>query len=180
MNTLRSLNQVDLSGLGLFLSDLIDRIDNLPLQNNIVIKQQESEKTNQNKPVNNVNQFFVLVWQEIKSLVVITRDKDVAKVRLLPDEVYFLKANIKLELANARFAVFNRDSENFYASIEHIQNWLNDYFNMSDASVSNIYESLNSMKKMDLLLPKLDINSSLESVRALVRYQLDADEALLE
>lgn len=171
MNELRSLNQADLSGLGLFLSDLINRVDKLPLKKNVIVEKPDAllEKEAEQMELAGVKQFFVLVWEELKSLVVITRDTEVNKARLLPEEIYFLRANLKLELANARFAVFNRDTENLQASIGHIQVWLNEYFDLSDAAVQNIHDSLLRMKDMELAFPKMDISSSLESVRALIR-----------
>lgn len=174
MNELRSLNQADLSGMALYLSDLISRVDDLALKENVVIKQQfetDSKEQDTQESVKGIKHFFILVWEELKSLVVITRDNDVAAARLLPDEVYFLRANLKLELANARFAVFNRDTGNLHASIKHMQNWLHAYFDMADANVSNIYDTLTAMKKTELEFPELDISSSLESVRALSRIK---------
>jgi len=180
INEFRSINQADLSGLGLFLSDLIDRINDLPLKENIVLEKTEASTESDEEQVKGIKHFFVLVWKELKSLVVITRDQNVNKARLLPDEIYFLRANMKLELANARFAVFNRDTENLHASIGHIQAWLNDYFDLSDAAVRNIYDSLSRMKKLELAFPELDISSSLESVRALIRYQDERNGAVNE
>ncbi len=171
MNELKSLNQVDLSGLGLFLSDLINRVDQLPLKENVVVEKPEMVATQNEEQLKGIKHFFVLVWKELKSLVVITRDTEVYKARLLPDEIYFLRANLKLELANARFAVFNRDTNNLHASIDHIETWLNEYFDLSDASVQNIYDSLIKMKDLELAFPRMDISSSLESVRALIHSQ---------
>lgn len=174
MNELRSLNQGDLSGMALYLSDLIERVDSLELKENVVIQQDfdttPPEKETQ-ESVEGFKHFFQLVWQELKSLVVITRDNEVAAARLLPDEVYFLRANLKLELANARFAVFNRDTDNLRMSIKHMQSWLQSYFNLADANVRNIYDTLSEMKKMTLEFPEFDISSSLESVRALSRIK---------
>lgn len=177
MNELRSINQTDLSGLGLFLSDLINRVDQLPLKKNVVIEKPEVVAEQNEDQLKGIKQFFILVWEELKSLVVITRDTEVNKARLLPDEIYFLRENLKLELANARFAVFNRDTGNLQASIGHIQDWLNEYFDLSDAGVQNIHDSLLRMKDLELAFPRLDISSSLESVRALIRAQDEADSA---
>ncbi|HIF50684.1 MAG TPA: hypothetical protein EYQ42_03980 [Thiotrichaceae bacterium] len=179
MNVLRSINQADLSGMALFLSDLINRVDELPLKENMLMEQLEIKTKPVEEQVEGVKHFLALVFKELKSLVVITHDENVSKVRLLPDEVYFLHANLKLELANARFAVFNRDTENLHASINNIHLWLNDYFDLTDAAVRNIYDSLSSIKKTELIFPDVDINSSLESVRALSRYQ-DESNALVD
>ena len=173
MNDLRSLNQADLSGLSLFLSDLISRVDELALKENIVLDKTEINSEPGEEQIKGVKHFFMLVLKELKSLIVITRDQNVSKARLLPDEIYFLKANLKLELANARFAVFNRDTDNLHASIVHIQLWLNEYFDLSNAAVQNIYDALSRMKKLELTFPEVDINSSLESVRALSRSQYE-------
>ncbi len=178
MNELRSLNQADLSGLGLFLSDLINRVDQLPLKKNVVVEKPEVVAEQNEEQLKGIKHFFVLVWKELKSLVVITRDTEVNKARLLPDEVYFLRANLKLELANARFAVFNRDTNNLHASIGHIETWLNEYFDLSDASAQNIYDSLNKMKDLELEFPRMDISSSLETVRALIRSQDETSSAI--
>lgn len=178
MNELRSLNQADLSGLGLFLSDLINRVDQLPLKENVVVQKPEIVAEQNKEQLAGIKHFFLLVWQELKSLVVITRDTEVNKARLLPDEIYFLRANLKLELANARFTVFNRDTNNLHASIGHIETWLNEYFDLSDASAQNIYDSLNKMKDLELEFPRMDISSSLESVRALIRSQDETSSAI--
>jgi uroporphyrin-III C-methyltransferase len=171
MNDLRSLNQADLSGLSLFLSDLISRVDELALKENIMLEKAEINSKPNEEQVKGVKHFFMLVFKELKSLIVITRDQSISKARLLPDEIYFLKANLKLELANARFSVFNRDTDNLHASIGHIQLWLNEYFDLSNAAVRNVYDALSRMKKLELAFPDVDISSSLESVRALSRSQ---------
>ncbi len=180
MNELRSVEQADLSGLGLFLSDLINRVDDLALKENIIDRKPVEVNEPNIEQVNGIKHFFSLVWKELKSLVVITRGENISKARLLPEEIYFLRANLKLELANARFAVFNRDMDNLNASIDHIQKWLNGYFDLSDAAVSNIYDSLSSMKKLELAFPQMDISSSLESVRALIRSQDENDTVVNE
>ena len=169
INNLQSMNQADLSGLGLFLSDLINRVDELPLNDDAVINDPHfsENKALQDQQENSTSDFFSLVWDELKSLVIISRDENVSKVMLLPDQVYFLRANLKLELANARFAVFNRDSDNFNSSVELIQTWLNNYCDSSDASVKNILQSLQTMKKLELEFPIMDLSSSIETVRAM-------------
>ncbi len=169
INNLESVNQADLSGLGLFLSDLIQRVDELPLKKDFFITAPDFEEPQRQvaETENKLNTFIELVWDELKSLVIISHDDNVKRAMLLPDQVYFFRANIKLELANARFAVFNRDTNNFIASVELMQSWLDSYFDKSDAAVKNILQAFHSMKQLDLSFPQVDISSSIESVRAL-------------
>ena len=164
MARLGALEQADLSGLGLYLSDLIQRVDALPLRASATF---EPAAAPTGAAQEGARGFFAAVWRELKSLVIIRREDEAERPRLLPDQVYFLRANIKLELANARLAVFNRDTDNLQASLTQIQDWLGEHFDMDDSRTANFNDTLRRMQGLELALPALTIDSTLESVRAL-------------
>ena len=164
MARLGALEQADLGGLGLYLSDLIQRVDALPLQASATF---EPAAAPTGAAPEGARGFFAAVWRELKSLVIIRREDEAERPRLLPDQVYFLRANIKLELANARLAVFNRDTDNLQASLTQIQDWLGEHFDMDDSAMANFKDTLRRMQGLELALPELTIDSTLESVRAL-------------
>ena len=163
MARLDALEQADLGGLGLYLSDLIQRVDALPLRATATFEPAAAPGA---RP-EGARGFFAAVWRELKSLVIIRREDEAERPRLLPDQVYFLRANIKLELANARLAVFNRDTDNLQASLTQIQDWLGEHFDMGDSATANFNDTLKRMQGLELALPALTIDSTLESVRAL-------------
>ncbi len=180
MDRLSAIEQADLSGLGLYLSDLIERVDRLPLRDTALPEPEPERETGagagpaaEAAPEGGARGFFRAVWQELKSLVIISREEEAARPRLLPEQIYFLRANIKLELANARFAVFNRDTENLKSAVAQIQGWLNDHFDMSDTQAANVNDTLRRMQKLELALPEMNIDSTLESVRALAAPRQD-------
>ena len=164
MARLGALEQADLGGLGLYLSDLIQRVDALPLRASATF---EPAAAPAGAAPEGARGFFAAVWRELKSLVIIRREDEAERPRLLPDQVYFLRANIKLELANARLAVFNRDTDNLQASLTQIQGWLGEHFDMDDSRAANFNDTLRRMQGLELALPALTIDSTLESVRAL-------------
>ena len=161
MARLGALEQADLSGLGLYLSDLIQRVDALPLGASATFEPAAGAAPE------GARGFFAAVWRELKSLVIVRREDEAERPRLLPDQVYFLRANIKLELANARLAVFNRDTDNLQASLRQIQDWLGEHFDTDDSAAANFNDTLRRMQGLELALPALTIDSTLESVRAL-------------
>lgn len=163
MARLGALEQADLGGLGLYLSDLIQRVDALPLLATATL---EPAAAPGDAP-EGARGFFAAVWRELKSLVIVRREDEAERPRLLPDQVYFLRANIKLELANARLAVFNRDTDNLQASLRQIQDWLGEHFDTNDSATANFNDTLRRMQGLELALPALTIDSTLESVRAL-------------
>lgn len=175
---LKSSNQVDLSKSILFLSDLSGRIDSLPLKK-ILMK----NKLRNNKEIDYINEdevknFLTLIIEELKSLVIIRRNENVTQDFFLPDEINLLKLNIKFELANAKLALLNRDKKSLENSILQINNYLEDYYDLSDLQTEDIHDQLSQIVNLDFSTPNIDINSSLESVRALIHSRNKSDDTM--
>ena len=173
MNQLRSVNLADIAGLAIYLAGLVDLSADLLLKSNVLLV--ESKHTSSSE----VNYADVedplwkklprLLWQEIKSLVVIKRSGEAKQALLLPGEEYFIYQNLRLELESARQSVLRSDSENLRVSIDLIQPWMRQYFDTSDSAVVNVMETLDQMRTVELKPVLPDISSSLESLRAYVR-----------
>ena len=175
---LKSSNQVDLSKSILFLSNLSDRIDSLPLKK-ILMK----NKLQDNKEIDYINEdevknFLTLILEELKSLIIIRRNENVTQDFFLPDEINLLKLNIKFELANAKLALLNRDKKSLENSILQINNYLEDYYDLSDLQTEDIHDQLSQIVNLDFSTPNIDINSSLESVRALIHSRNKSDDTM--
>ena len=175
---LKSSNQIDLSKSILFLSNLSDRIDSLPLKK-ILMK----NKLQDNKEIDYINEdevknFLTLILEELKSLIIIRRNENVTQDFFLPDEINLLKLNIKFELANAKLALLNRDKKSLENSILQINNYLEDYYDLSNVETQDIHDQLSQIVNLDFSTPNIDINSSLESVRALIHSRNKSDAAM--
>jgi len=167
-NLLKSINTVDISGLALYLADMVNRVQALPL-NQLQISnskpaipqtlEQQDDKTSSvwKRLVNSI-------WLELKDLVKTPNEGEVVSMPLLPEQRYFLYQNLRLKLDIARLAVLNRDTDNLQASIIEIKAWLVKYFNTADAGVNNILEALTQMTEIRLDPELPDISSSLESL----------------
>ena len=175
---LKSSNQIDLSKSILFLSDLSDRIDSLPLKK-ILMK----NKLQNNKEIDYINEdkvknFLTIILEELISLIIIRRNENVTQDFFLPDEINLLKLNIKFELANAKLALLNRDKKSLENSILQINNYLEDYYDLSNVETQDIHDQLSQIVNLDFSTPNIDINSSLESVRALIHSRNKSDAAM--
>ena len=177
INNLKAVNTVDIAGLSIYLADLIDRANKLPTRKTVTsdVGNGEMEITMQNSSDSGQNNFMSSIWRELKSLIVIKKTGEVKQELLLPDQEYFLYQNLRLELENARLSVLKHDTENFRTSIALTMNWLNQYFDVSDNGVMNVLDTLKQMStvKLDPELP--DINSSLETLRALIHSRETAN-----
>lgn len=176
INQLQSVNAVDLSSLAIYLADLINRSDTLPLKNDIkIVAQDDSENTDMTRDDTGRSNVFDTIWQELKSLVIIKRSGEVKPELLLPEQEYFLFQNLRLELENARLSVLRHDTENLRTSIDILNDWLSRYFDTKDTEVMNVLETLAYMNKVELSPRLPDISSSLENLRAYMRARESAE-----
>lgn len=183
INQLRSVNLADTVGIAIYLADIVDLSADLPLKSNVLLvetKDQSSADANSSDDGPVVDPLWKrvpkILWQEIKSLVVIKRSGEVKQVLLLPGEEYFLYQNLRLELESARQAVLRSDSQNLRSSIDLVLAWMRQYFNTSDSAVINVMETLDKMRSVELKPDLPDISSSLESIRAYIR-EIDSESS---
>lgn len=171
ISNLRSVvAKVDLGEIGRFLYDTSMRVDSLLLKDEVVMdaKTDDVDKDTSNKKLASFDQFMGRVWGDLKSLVVITRNDKASSAILQQEEIDYLKVKLQLELVNTRFAVFNRDTSSFVSSVGLIQKVLEDYFDLSDIPTKNIYNFILEIKGLDLAFPDVNIDSSIELVRAMI------------
>lgn len=171
INALRAVNDVDITGLSLYLSDLVGRVEELPL-NETAVSAGTAEDSNEAAAETRMpawKRLLVRVWHEFKSLLVISRSGKAGAALLLPEEKYFLYQNLRLQLESTRAAVFRRDTANFHASLDIVLQWLRDYFDTGNTAVRNTMQSLQEMNKLNLDQELPDISSSLESLRAYIK-----------
>ena len=176
INQLEAVNRVDITGLAIYLADIIDRSSGLPLKKPEAVQIKNdgnSGERSDNQPDQsmNIKSALARAWEEIKSLVVIRKGSESRYEFLLPEQSYFLGQNLRLELENARLSVLNRDTDNFRTSITLITDWLLAYYDNSDASVANIIDTMSKMADIELDPPVPDISSSLETLRAYMKQQ---------
>ena len=171
MNALRTSAMVDISGLALYLTDLIARTDSLPLQGPGIKTQQTVSAAEAPEETTKPwwRRLLASLWRELKGVIIISHAGGQAELSLLPQQSFFLRQNLRLQLETARYAVLRRDTALLHSSVQTISTWLKRYFAVSNSSVGNIIESLSTMRSLHLDSPVPDISSSLESIRAYIK-----------
>lgn len=168
INSLKAVNQVDTTGLSLYLADLIGRVSDLPLNQVPLVESVIDDVTvDASQPA--WRRLLLAVWQEFRSMFVVTRTGSNAQATLVPDETYFLYQNLRLQLETARLAVIRQDTENLRISMQMISSWLTDYFDTSDSSVVNILQTAEKMSALELAPELPDISSSLETLHVYIK-----------
>ncbi|MEW6314052.1 MAG: uroporphyrinogen-III C-methyltransferase [Pseudomonadota bacterium] len=107
------------------------------------------------------------VWQDFKQLVRIQAMDHPDLPLLAPDQVFFLRENLKLRLLGARLALFARDSASFKADMEAAQVWLSRYYDAQDQGVAAALAALKQFADGDIGAELPQITASLDAVRKL-------------
>ena len=167
MNTLKEISPVDISGLALFLSDVVSRAPQLPLKP-VVINDDQPSEDEAVAPLSQSSwdRLMNSIWKDLRSLVQVSKTGEDTPATLAPNERYFLYQNLRLQLESARYAVLRRDTENLHVSSDIIVDWLNRYFDISDSGVANILESVSKMSQLELNPELPEVSSSIETLRA--------------
>ena len=80
------------------------------------------------------------VWQEVRSLVRVTRIEQPEAVLVAPEQVFFLRENLKLRLLNARLALLSRQFDIAQSDLRDAQSGLERYFDRSSRRVTSALE----------------------------------------
>ena len=168
INRLNEVPRTDYGGLALMLGDLARRADRLPLKLGGTAEQ--TVATAKEDPMETGNSWQHLargLWQELKSLLVISRTDKNNAAFLTPQERYFLYQNLRLQLEAARLALLIRDDGQFRQSVNSCTDWLNEYFDVDDERVQNALASLETAVGVGLqqVVPSVDA-----TLRALDEY----------
>jgi uroporphyrin-3 C-methyltransferase len=165
MSKLRALHEVDISGINLRLNNLISTVDLMPL----AYQQREvGEVAAQAAPPTDEKTWQKLlreVWNELRQLVRIENTEKAAIPLLPPNQEFFLRENLKLNLLSARLALLSRDESSFRQGLKTAQRWTTRYFDAKSSESKRMSEELKKLTASDISIKLPDISASLQAVR---------------
>ena len=165
---LQALPLIDTVGISLRLDALIGEVDDLPLASDHEIPVARTVQAGA-QPATSTSRFGRELWSEIKGLVQVRRMDAQDTALLAPEQVYFLRQNLKLRLLTARIALLAHDEGSYKADLLAAQGWLKRYFNTRDARIVSARANLDRLvnSPVSIQLPSLD-----ESLNALQASRL--------
>ena len=161
INRLKSAARTDISGVALALGDLAEQADQLPLNLGPFAEEARLPDPASVDMENRWQRLVRSLWQELKSLLVISRKDSNSVALLAPRERFFLRHNLRLQLEAARLAVLMRDAEQLRDSAGACRNWLEEFFDTEDNSVRSAREILENAAALELDDPVPSIDATL-------------------
>lgn len=165
---LRSTKQVDLPGLALRLSTLAANVSELPLVSEPV--RPVAAANGETTPASSDNAWVEAgqaLLADLQSLVRIQNVTETAKPLLMPEQRYFLVANLRLMLSGAQMAVLRTDTQTFKSNLGQATQWLTEYFDRDDQAVQSMLSELEDMSGQDLTPERPNITGSIVALQGI-------------
>jgi uroporphyrin-3 C-methyltransferase len=86
------------------------------------------------------------VWNEVRSLVRVTRIDAPEAALVAPDQAYFLRENVKLRLLNARLALLSRQFDTAQSDLHDLLGAFERYFDRGNKRVAGAIEQLREVQ----------------------------------
>jgi uncharacterized protein HemX len=162
---LRAVPTVDVAGAYVQLQTLISQVGSLPLAGDRFASASPPAAGSAPSGWSRIGAAFKRAF----SPLIVVRHGPAMRPLLPPNQVYFVRANLRLTLASAQLALLQGKPKAWHASLNQARDWLANWFSSSEAKVEQATESLNRLDKLKLApaLPKLGAAlAALKAVRA--------------
>ena len=161
---LKAVPYVDTVAISVRLDNLISRADSLPLAMDVrphSVQSEAGEQAAQSAWL----KFAREIWQDMKQMVRIQNTVEQEIPLLAPDQLFFLRENLKLRLLSARLALLLHDETSFKSDINAAQGWLTRYYDNSSEATKAALASLRQLQESRVSIELPDISASLDAAR---------------
>jgi len=166
IDRLKALPLADVPGISLKIEGVVSVVDILPLA---FEQRARAEPMVKNKlevaPSSFLETLGRDLWDELKQLIRVDRIDQSDPALLAPNQVFFLRENLKLRLINARLALLQRDSKTYREELRQARIWLERYFDVREKPVVNAVSTLKALSSADLSLELPTLGETLGSIR---------------
>jgi uroporphyrin-III C-methyltransferase len=157
---------LDVIGISARLDNLVVAIDALPLAMELrPAREALAGKPGAEEASSAWSRLVRELWHELRDLVrVENMDRPDAPL-LAPNQMFFLRENLKLRLLGARLALLARDEKSFKADLKAAGDWLGRYYDARDKAVAGALENVRQLQESQVSIDVPDISASLDAVR---------------
>ena len=170
IDRLKALPLADVPGISMKLESVIGMVDVLPLAFEQRARAEPVVKARLGvAPVSYWEELGRDLWAELKQLIRVERVEQAEHgetALLSPNQIFFLRENLKLRLITARLALLQRDGKTYREDLRQAQHWLERYFDVREKPVSSAIVTLKGLSGADLSLDLPTLNETLGSIRS--------------
>lgn len=183
LESLAAVPEVDLAGLSLITGNAIEQIDDLPVAGTrykaAADPRPGTEKTGGESvklTVSNWRELPGMLWELISGLFQIRQLDAPVRPMLSPEREYFLRENLRLQLAAARLALLREDNVQYQTALSTSRQWLREYFLSGDEHVAQLIAAIDKMAAVDIRPALPDVSASLDLLHQQMKISEQREE----
>ncbi|WP_105903712.1 uroporphyrinogen-III C-methyltransferase [Vibrio gangliei] len=148
---LKSLPIIDREGLILKLISLQQEVDQLPLANALLPKEEVQQQEVVSEDINDWQSNLMTSLKNFAGHFITFRTRDGNATPLLsPSQHFYLKENVKAKLETAIKGVYAENNDIYQTALNVTQEWSKKYFNQQSTKVKNFEQELAKLQEKDI------------------------------
>jgi len=156
---LETIERIDFDGVSLRLGGLAQRIERLPLRNEL-----RTKADNAAKPAPAAGQTNDL-WGDLKGLIRIRKEDSTRQPLLAPEQGYFARENLRLTLLSAQLALQQREEPLYRQQVGQARQWLEQYFDVGAPAVAQARQEIDAFARLSLAVELPDLTRPAVALR---------------
>jgi len=179
LDAVRALPSVDVDGLSATLSAALAQVDELPVAGSHYQRAAAAggDTGDGGETATTLAGLGKLVWKALSELFRVREHDQAVGPMLPPEREYFLRENLRLQLAAARLALLRTDQTQYHSALQTAQQWLERYFDRQNAGVQQLLGRLQELVAVDIAPVMPDVSASLRLLRQ--QMQLSEQQQIL-
>ncbi len=167
--SLKGVNDLDVDGLFVKISALIDQIDLLKQRQLPYTDVENADPVEEPQDfLTRLVQFAVFAGDRLSGLVDYRTEGGVVTPILPPKEEYYLRQNLVMKLQLAQLGLLRSDQQIFSASLQETSEWIDRYFDREDGTTKAVQETISAISLVNIEREMPDVSASLREVRKLL------------
>lgn len=173
---LRSLEVIeapDIEGATLTLASLSQVVDSLPVRQEVMTS--DPTATSDAADLTGTDRAMASLKDALSDVVSVRRVDEAARPLIAPEAIYFLRANLALQLQAARLALLRGEQALFQQSLDDASAWLREYYDTESAPVRSALQTIGEIRDSSFTRAMPDISESLRLLRQYMAFVGTAD-----
>lgn len=178
LRSIEVMERPDIEGVTLMLASLAGVVDSLPLRQEVGVSDEETDEIDPN--LSGIDRALASLKRAVGAVVTVRRTDEAMEPLAAPDAVYFLRANLALQLQAARLALLRNEKEIFEQSLDDAATWIARYYDTESAPVQSTLATIAEIRDGLFSVSPPDISESLRLLRQHVTLSGSATPAVAE
>jgi len=164
ITALQAIPDIDIGGLMAQLNALSEQLPALSLRQ-LQFSEEEVAVTESDRT--GWRETLASSWKVLQNILIIRHHVKPVMPFLPPEQRAYLEQNLYLSLQQAQWAALQREQGVYQSSLQQVEQWVNDYFDVDNAAAQSLLNNLAKLQTINVNPQLPDIGGALASLQAL-------------